>query len=195
MPVRRRSAARSNTGNASRMNKKRRIMNNIKKTESALDKFVEKIDVSKPEGMPEDSYKAGLAFVENGQFDDGIIEFVKIIKTVPHQEALFADAEKELKSMGFSDIDIRAIAGIPNSEENLNTTLVSDDNAQKEDTETNKKNAGGLIAYYVFVLLAAVFTCPTVFWGAAVQSNNILYSAVIIFIFLLIAPLFFGNNK
>ena len=55
-------------------------MNNIKKTESALDKFVEKIDVSKPEGMPEDSYKAGLAFVENGQFDDGIIEFVKIIK-------------------------------------------------------------------------------------------------------------------
>lgn len=114
-------------------------MNNIKKTESALDKFVEKIDVSKPEGMPEDSYKAGLAFVENGQFDDGIIEFVKIIKTVPHQEALFADAEKELKSMGFSDIDIRAIAGIPNSEENLNTKTVSDDNAQKEDTETNKK--------------------------------------------------------
>ena len=170
-------------------------MNNIKKTESTLDKFVERIDASKPEGMPEDSYKAGLAFVENGQFDDGIIEFVKIIKTVPHQEALFADAEKELKSMGFSDIDIRAIAGIPNSEENLNTTLVSDDNAQKEDTESNKKNAGGLIAYYVFVLLAAVFTCPTVFWGAAVQSNNILYSAVIIFIFLLIAPLFFGNNK
>jgi len=88
-------------------------MNSLSSSESALKKFAEKIDFAKLEGKPEDYYKAGLTFVENGQFDDGIIEFVKIIKTASHESVLFVNAVKELVSMGFSDADISAISGNP----------------------------------------------------------------------------------
>ena len=67
-------------------------MNSLTNSGSALDKFAEKIDFTKLEGKPDDFYRAGLAFVENGQFDDGIIEFVKTIKTAPHQDILFVNA-------------------------------------------------------------------------------------------------------
>lgn len=84
-------------------------MSSLPNSESALEKFVEKIDFTKLEGNPEDFYKTGLAFVENGQFDDGIIEFVKVIKTTTLDNSLFQEVVKELKSMGFSSADIRLI--------------------------------------------------------------------------------------
>jgi hypothetical protein len=106
-------------------------MNNTTNFASALDKFAEKIDFTKLEGNPDAFYKAGVAFVENGQFDDAIVEFLKIIKTVSHQESMFLDAVKELKSMGFSSTDISAITGIPESEETkdaVKENLISENN-------------------------------------------------------------------
>jgi hypothetical protein len=95
-------------------------MNNSPNAESPLEKFVEKLDFTNLEGKPEDFYKAGLAFVENGQFDDGIVEFVKVIKTISNQDTLFLESEKELKSMGFSSADIRAAIRMPISKKDFN---------------------------------------------------------------------------
>ncbi len=81
--------------------------------ESALEKFIEKIDFAKLEGKPEDFYKAGIAFVENGQFDDGIVEFVKVIKTTPNQDNHFIECQKELESLGFSKNDIQTVIRTP----------------------------------------------------------------------------------
>ncbi|MBN8657562.1 MAG: hypothetical protein J0M11_17660 [Anaerolineae bacterium] len=110
-------------------------MNSLSNSESALDKFAKKIDFTKLEGKPEAFYKAGLTFVENGQFDDGIIEFVKIIKTISHQDSLFVDAVKELKSLGFSDTDINKITGIHKSDStNVNApTDIKDSNSEGVD--------------------------------------------------------------
>ena len=112
-------------------------MNNATNSASVLDKFAEKIDFTKLEGKPEAFYKAGLAFVENGQFDDGIIEFVKIIKTVSHQESLFVDTVKELKSMGFSSADIRSAAGIPEIEGEKELAVDSQNQKKTELSLTN----------------------------------------------------------
>ncbi len=111
-------------------------MNSLSNSESALDKFAKKIDFANLTGNPADFYKAGLAFVENSQFDDGIIEFVKIIKTVSHQDSLFVNAVKELMSMGFSIADISAITNI--TEFTLeSTTIHPPSSAPPETAETN----------------------------------------------------------
>lgn len=108
-------------------------------SESILNKFIEKIDFTKLEGTPNDFYEDGLAFVKNGKFDDGIIEFVKIIKTVSRQDTLFANAVKELESMGFSVADIYAIDGVLETRENSNTTPISASVASQVKTPTEKK--------------------------------------------------------
>jgi hypothetical protein len=73
---------------------------------STLDLIAEKIDFSKLTGKPEDFYQAGVAFVENGQFDNGILEFVKVIKISLPATKVYELAVKELKRMGFNDKDI-----------------------------------------------------------------------------------------
>ena len=94
-------------------------MVNDSKSGNALNRFVEKIDFTKLNGTSEDFYKAGLACIENGQFDDGIQEFVKVIKTASIDSPSFGQAVKELKSMGFSGADISAITSISESEIDL----------------------------------------------------------------------------
>ena len=121
-------------------------MNNLSNSESALEKFAEKIDFINLTGMPEDFYKAGLAFVKNGQFDDGIIEFVKIIKTISHQDSLFVDAVKELKSMGFSNSDIRLITGLQEIDV---PSLISNNEAGLQNLGNERDNTKTLKPYEI----------------------------------------------
>lgn len=117
------------------------------------------------------------------------------------QEALDALAiAKNDKNPDVADAARRALEFHNTSESIIekasNTPVDSADDSQKEGTEGKpRKNTGGLIAYYVLIFLVSIFSCPTVILGAAVQSNNILYGAVFIFVLLLIAPLFFTNES
>ncbi len=81
-------------------------MNREANSGSGLSKFIEKTDIANLKGEPKDFYEAGMVFVEKGQFDDGIIEFVKVIKTASLEDNLYVSAQKELESMGFSKTDI-----------------------------------------------------------------------------------------
>jgi len=132
--------------------------------ESALEKFVEKIDFAKLDGKPEDFYKAGIAFVGNGQFDDGIIEFVKIIKTVSHQDSLFINAIKELKSMGFSNNDISVVTGVLEFKKDTDievhtvTEIHTDTISATNPSSTAKLRFStiGIGIYWIFLLLSSI---------------------------------------
>lgn len=83
---------------------------NTKKVDgNSLEKFIEKIDFSKLTEKPDYYYKTGVAFIEKGQYDDGIIEFTKVIKITSVEDELHAFAQKELENMGFSKTDIDGI--------------------------------------------------------------------------------------
>ena len=90
-------------------------MNENLKIDPVLNSFAEKIDFTNLEGMPEDFYKAGLSFVEKGQFDDGILEFVKVIKTAPPESEYYSLAKKELAKLGFFGNDLRGAEFSTNS--------------------------------------------------------------------------------
>jgi uncharacterized membrane protein len=81
-------------------------MNREANSGSGLSKFIEKTDIANLKGVPKDFYEAGIVFVEKGQFDDGIMEFVKVIKTASLEDNLYVLAQKELENMGFSKMDI-----------------------------------------------------------------------------------------
>jgi hypothetical protein len=83
--------------------------NNAANSGSGLSGFAEKIDFAMLKGEPKDFYTVGVNFVEKGQFDDGIIEFVKVIKTAPLEDDLYVSVQKELESMGFSKMDIENV--------------------------------------------------------------------------------------
>ena len=83
--------------------------NNAANSGSGLSRFAEKIDFAMLKGEPKDFYTAGIIFVEKGQFDDGIIEFVKVIKTASLKDDLYVSVQKELESMGFSKMDIENV--------------------------------------------------------------------------------------
>ena len=110
------------------------------------------------------------------------------------QEALDALAiAKNDKNPDVADAARRALEFHTTSESIIekasNTPIDSTDNNKA------KNNGGGLIYYYVVLLIIFIFSCPTIFWGAAVQSNSWLSGAAIIFILLLIAPVFFTNKS
>ena len=179
-------------------------MNNSTNSESALDKFVEKIDFAKLDGKPEDFYKAGLAFVENGQFDDGIIEFVKIIKTVSHKDVLFVNAVKELTSMGFSDADISAISGDPEAVKNI----IINHFLTPSVPVASKSNNGFLAGAMIITIIIILFGCFYIFSDTSPESyerngNLAMFATVLLLAaapFALIALLFlyvsaFGTKK
>lgn len=85
-------------------------MNENFKNDPALNSFAEKIDFTKLVGTPEGFFKAGLSFVEKGQFDEGILEFVKVIKTTPPESEYHRLAMKELAGMGFLENDLPGTA-------------------------------------------------------------------------------------
>ena len=160
-------------------------MNSVTNSESALKKFTEKIDFTKLEGNPEDFFKEGLAFVENGQFDDGIIEFVKIIKTISHQDVLFVNAVKELKSMGFSSADISAIPGSPETVKDVIPDPVLTASAPAV-SKSNTIFAGVMIVTIVILL----FGCLSLFSDTSPESyersGNLFFAAVVLGPFYLI---------
>ncbi len=136
-------------------------MVNDSKSGNSLNEFVEKIDFTTLKGTPEDFCKAGLAFIENGQFDDSIQEFVKVVKTSSIDSPTFEQAVKELKSMGFSGADISAITSTSESEidlkfEHLATPAVSNLPPQKNpfsNTFVKIFFGGWLIIFLGFVAL------------------------------------------
>lgn len=71
--------------------------------------FAEKADSMSLTDAPEDFYKAGLAHLEKGSFDDAILEFVKTIKATLPRDGLYDLARKELMNMGFSEADISRV--------------------------------------------------------------------------------------
>lgn len=84
-------------------------LHSIELGSDVLRQVSQKIEANLLDGSPEEFYKAGIIFIEKGQFDDGILEFVKIIKTALPDSELYKMAEKELMNMGFSEADIRKI--------------------------------------------------------------------------------------
>ncbi len=166
-------------------------MSSLPNSESALEKFVEKIDFTKLEGNPEDFYKTGLAFVENGQFDDGIIEFVKTIKTVSHQDSLFVNAVKELKSMGFSDTDIHVISGISKSESEVN--LPDTDPIQKSTQDALSTHKIVSTVYVLLTSLILIINCWGLMFGLAVVGWQAIIGLVLMPI-LIIGGCIYGSK-
>lgn len=153
-------------------------MNNLPNSESALEKFAKKIDFANLDGKPEDFYKAGLTFVENGQFDDGIIEFVKIIKTATRQDLLFTNSVKELKSMGFSTADISTITEFNETVEKIdaepNTTT----------TALPTSNSSGVSpAAIITISIVLLFVYITIFSDTSPEgyerSGNLVFAAMV----------------
>ena len=162
-------------------------MNSLSNSESALDKFAKKIDFANLTGNPADFYKAGLAFVENSQFDDGIIEFVKIIKTVSHQDVLFVNAVKELKSMGFSSADISAITGDIETVKDIITDPVLTAN-----TLAGSKNNTPLAGAMIVTIIIIIFGCLSIVSDTspeAYERNGNLVMAAMVFGMALFIPL------
>ena len=162
-------------------------MNSLSNSESALDKFAKKIDFANLTGNPADFYKTGLAFVENSQFDDGIIEFVKIIKTVSHEDVLFVNAVKELTSMGFSDDDISAISGSPEAVKDIviNHFLTPS-------TPAASKNNTPLAGAMIVTIIIIIFGCLSIVSDTspeAYERNGNLVMAAMVFGMALFIPL------
>ncbi len=157
-------------------------MNNSTNSESALDKFVEKIDFAKLDGKPEDFFKAGLAFVENGQFDDGIIEFVKIIKTVSHQDSLFVNAVKELTSMGFSDSDISAISGSPEVVKNIIINHFLTSSTPVASKSNNGIPAGAMIITIIVILFGCFYIFSDTSPDAYERNGNLVMFGMVLLI-------------
>jgi len=153
-------------------------MNRLSNSENALDKFAEKIDFTKLEEKPDDFYKAGLAFVENSQFDDGIIEFVKIIKTVSHEDVLFVNAVKELTSMGFSDDDISAISGSPEAVKDIviNHFLTPSTPAA---SKNNTPLAGAMIVTIIIIIFGCLSIVSDTSPEAYERNGNLVMAAMV----------------
>ena len=148
-------------------------MVNLLNSTSALDKFAEKIDFANLKGTPEDFYKAGIIFLEKGQFDDGILEFVKIIKLAPTDSELYRLAVKELKGMGFSDSDFGG------------------DTSLKNDAQVDKKSVSGgtkfLIVFLAFIV--GIFLLGT----AASGFDGVIFILAFLGVPLLIIALIVGG--
>ena len=77
---------------------------------NALEKFIQKINSIKLDKPAEDYLKRGMALSEKLEFDDSILEFVKVIRVSMPEDKAYQTARKQLKAMGFSESDIRHIS-------------------------------------------------------------------------------------
>jgi tetratricopeptide (TPR) repeat protein len=75
----------------------------------ALEKFIAEIDQLELNKPAEEYYKRGNELIIQGQFDDAILEFVKVIRISSPQEKWYQSAQISLKEMGFSEADIRQV--------------------------------------------------------------------------------------
>lgn len=129
------------------------------KQNDVLSGFAEKIDFTKLKGSPEDFYKAGQAFIGKAQFDEGILEFVKVIKLAPTNSEVYGLASNELKSLGFSDSDI-------NGKDPLHDEVQSASDSHPDEVRQHDKKGisggngflFGFLAIIVVVLLICTIT-------------------------------------
>jgi len=74
-----------------------------------LAEFARKLDDQELNKSAEEYYNNGKIVVVNSQFDDAILEFSKVIRITTNQEKWYLLAQTELKSMGFSEDDIKQV--------------------------------------------------------------------------------------
>jgi len=74
-----------------------------------LESFIAKINHMELNESAEQYRKRGDGFMKSNQFDDAILEFVKVIRISSPQEEWYQAAQADLKKMGFSDADIRQV--------------------------------------------------------------------------------------
>jgi hypothetical protein len=77
---------------------------------NALEKFIQKINSLKLEESAEEYLKHGMVLSEKFEFDDAILEFVKVISVSTPEDNTYQTAKKQLKGMGFSESDIKHIS-------------------------------------------------------------------------------------
>lgn len=79
-------------------------------SENALENHIKKINSMKLEKPAEDYLNHGLAFSEKFEFDEAILEFVKVIRLTTPEDTAYQKAKKQLVEMGFSESDINQIS-------------------------------------------------------------------------------------
>ena len=75
----------------------------------ALNKFKQRINQENLDKPAEEYFKHGIEFMEKLEFDDAILEFVRVIRISSPQETIYQSAKKRLEEMGFSEADISHI--------------------------------------------------------------------------------------
>jgi hypothetical protein len=76
---------------------------------SALSRFIKIVNQENLNKSAEEYLQRGIKFMENSEFDDAILEFVKVIRKSSPQEQVYKTAEHQLKAMGFSEADINPV--------------------------------------------------------------------------------------
>ncbi len=155
-------------------------MNNASNSGGVLEKFLEKIDITNLEGKQEEFYNAGLAYVENGQFDDGIVEFLKVIISTSNQDLIYIKCEEELGSMGFSKDDIQAVVGVstpesfhfPKSEKNSPVTEDVNSGDQKNKEEKIYKTVSLISSVILFVFGSGSFCLGMIGLGTGDEGGR-----------------------
>lgn len=78
-------------------------------TDNALELVIEKINRMSLKKPAEEYFKRGMELLEKDEFNDAILEFVKVIRTSSPKDQHYQSAKKTLKEMGFTETDIRQI--------------------------------------------------------------------------------------
>ncbi len=73
---------------------------------NSLEKFINQINQLTLNESAEDYYLKGETLMAKGEFDEAILEYVKVIRVSSPQEKWYLSAENGLKGMGFSESDI-----------------------------------------------------------------------------------------
>lgn len=76
---------------------------------NALEKFIVIVNSMELNGDPAEYYKNAELLMEKNEFDEAILEYIKVIRVAPPQDKWSVSAQKGLKTMGFSEADIRHI--------------------------------------------------------------------------------------
>jgi hypothetical protein len=82
---------------------------NTSSTSDALNKFTQRINEENLDKSAEEYFKHGIDFMKKLEFDDAILEFVRVIRVSSPQETIYQSAKKQLEEMGFSEADISHI--------------------------------------------------------------------------------------
>ena len=82
---------------------------NTSSTSDALNKFTQRINEENLDKSAEEYFKHGIDFMKKLEFDDAILEFVRVIRISSPQETIYQSAKKQLEEMGFSEADISHI--------------------------------------------------------------------------------------